>query len=56
MNITNEQLYNKRRHFLKLGAGALVSSALVQSELMALNFFPDPNNEKLKLSDEKNCN
>ncbi|MCH3700225.1 protein-methionine-sulfoxide reductase catalytic subunit MsrP [Campylobacter lari] len=53
MNITNEQLYKNRRHFLKLGAGALVSSALVQSELMALNFFPDPNNEKLKLSDEK---
>lgn len=53
MNFTPENLYNKRREFLKLGAGVLVSSTLIQSKLMALDFMPDQNLQKLKLSDEK---
>ncbi|MCR6571448.1 protein-methionine-sulfoxide reductase catalytic subunit MsrP [Campylobacter insulaenigrae] len=54
MKITPENLYNKRRHFLKLGAGALLGTSLMQSKLMALNFTPSQNLEKLKISDEKN--
>ncbi|TDJ81285.1 protein-methionine-sulfoxide reductase catalytic subunit MsrP [Campylobacter volucris] len=53
MNITPENLYNNRRHFLKLGAGALIGTSLIQSKLMALNFTPSENAQNLKISDEK---
>lgn len=51
--ITPEALFEARRHFLKLGAGALVSSTVI-SNLLAdlpqearLNYTPDPNPLKL---------
>jgi len=52
-SITPEALFEARRHFLKLGAGALVSSTVI-SNLLAdlpqearLNYTPDPNPLKL---------
>ncbi len=36
MIITPENLYKKRRDFLKLGAGALISSSVLASKLSAL--------------------
>jgi sulfoxide reductase catalytic subunit YedY len=52
-NITPEALFEARRHFLKLGAGALVSSSAL-SKLLAsmpdeiqLSFTKDPNPSKL---------
>ncbi|TXE89308.1 protein-methionine-sulfoxide reductase catalytic subunit MsrP [Campylobacter volucris] len=53
MNITHENLYNNRRHFLKLGVGALIGTSVIQSKLMALNFTPSDNMQNLKISDEK---
>lgn len=53
MNITHENLYNNRRHFLKLGIGALIGTSAIQSKLMALNFTPSDNMQNLKISDEK---
>ncbi|MFQ6342429.1 protein-methionine-sulfoxide reductase catalytic subunit MsrP [Campylobacter sp. VTCC 70190] len=53
MLITPENLYKKRRAFLKLGAGALVSSTLIASKLSALNFTKDTNPNALKISDEE---
>lgn len=52
-NITPERIYKKRREFIKLGAGVLVSSALIKSKLMALDFKSDENHNELKISDEK---
>ncbi len=54
MKITPENLYNQRRHFLKLGIGALIGTNLMQSKLMALDFIPSENLDKLKISNEKN--
>ncbi|QOW64076.1 protein-methionine-sulfoxide reductase catalytic subunit MsrP [Campylobacter hepaticus] len=53
MNITPENLYKKRREFIKMGAGALLSSTLLSSKLSALNFTSDTNLNKLEISDEK---
>lgn len=53
MNITPEALFEARRHFLKLGAGALVSSTAISQLLaetpldMSLTYTPDPNPLKL---------
>lgn len=51
--ITPEDLYKKRREFLKLGAGALLSPALIEAKLLDLNFKADENPNNFKLSDEK---
>lgn len=51
--ITPEDLYKKRREFLKLGAGALLSPALIEAKLLELNFKADENSNNFKLSDEK---
>lgn len=51
--ITPEDLYKKRRKFLKLGAGALLSPALIKAKLLELNFKADENPNNFKLSDEK---
>lgn len=51
--ITPEDLYKKRRKFLKLGAGALLSPALIEAKLLELNFKADENPNNFKLSDEK---
>lgn len=51
--ITPEDLYKKRREFLKLGAGALLSPALIEAKLLELNFKADENPNNFKLSDEK---
>lgn len=51
--ITSEDLYKKRREFLKLGAGALLSPALIEAKLLELNFKADENPNNFKLSDEK---
>ncbi|MEB2807634.1 protein-methionine-sulfoxide reductase catalytic subunit MsrP [Campylobacter upsaliensis] len=51
--ITPEDLYKKRRAFLKLGAGALLSPALIEAKLLELNFKADENSNNFKLSDEK---
>lgn len=48
MLITPEKLYKQRRNFLKLGAGALISSSVLASKLSALNFTSDTNPNKLK--------
>ncbi|MBZ7938537.1 protein-methionine-sulfoxide reductase catalytic subunit MsrP [Campylobacter sp. W0014] len=53
MHITPEYLYQKRRKFLKLGVGALVSSTLISSKLSAFNFIKDKNSNNLKISDEE---
>ncbi|EIW2411498.1 protein-methionine-sulfoxide reductase catalytic subunit MsrP [Campylobacter upsaliensis] len=53
MMITPEDLYKKRREFLKLGAGALLSPALIEAKLLELNFKADENPNNFKLSDEK---
>ncbi|EAK2502977.1 protein-methionine-sulfoxide reductase catalytic subunit MsrP [Campylobacter upsaliensis] len=53
MMITPEDLYKKRREFLKLGAGALLSPALIEAKLLDLNFKADENPNNFKLSDEK---
>ncbi|MCR2111197.1 protein-methionine-sulfoxide reductase catalytic subunit MsrP [Campylobacter upsaliensis] len=53
MMITPEDLYKKRRKFLKLGAGALLSPALIEAKLLELNFKADENPNNFKLSDEK---
>ncbi|EAJ2871115.1 protein-methionine-sulfoxide reductase catalytic subunit MsrP [Campylobacter upsaliensis] len=53
MMITPEDLYKKRREFLKLGAGALLSPALIEAKLLELNFKADENSNNFKLSDEK---
>ncbi len=57
--ITPEELFNARRHFLKLGAGALVSTSAL-TQLMAelpkqnlLNYTPSSNPEKLILNTEE---
>ncbi|WP_041958082.1 protein-methionine-sulfoxide reductase catalytic subunit MsrP [Sulfurospirillum arsenophilum] len=53
MNITPEALFEARRHFLKLGAGALVSSTAISQLLaelpkdLSLSFTPDANLLKL---------
>jgi len=53
MHITPEALFEARRHFLKLGAGALVSSTAISQLLadtsldMSLTYTPDPNPLKL---------
>jgi len=58
-DITPEALFEARRHFLKLGAGALVSSSAL-SQLLAdlpknasLAYTPDPNPLKLTLNTEE---
>ena len=51
--ITPENLYKKRRDFLKLGAGALLSPGLIEAKLLELNFKADENLNNFKLSDEK---
>ena len=58
-DITPEALFEARRHFLKLGAGALVSSSAL-SQLMAslpkdlsLTYTPDTNPLKLTLNTEE---
>lgn len=55
-DVTPEALFEARRHFLKLGAGALVSSSAL-SQLMAslpkdlsLTYTPDTNPLKLTLN------
>ncbi|MCR2055483.1 protein-methionine-sulfoxide reductase catalytic subunit MsrP [Campylobacter helveticus] len=53
MMITPENLYKKRREFLKLGVGALLSPALVEAKLLELDFKTDESAKDLKLSDEK---
>ena len=53
MHITPQYLYQKRREFLKLGIGALVSSTLIGSKLSAFNFIEDKNLNNLKVSDEE---
>lgn len=53
MLITPEKLYKQRRNFLKLGAGALISSSVLASKLSALNFTSDTNPNKLEISDEE---
>lgn len=53
MLITPEKLYKQRRSFLKLGAGALISSSVLASKLSALNFTSDTNPNKLEISDEE---
>ncbi|MCH5336383.1 MAG: protein-methionine-sulfoxide reductase catalytic subunit MsrP [Campylobacter sp.] len=52
-HITPEKIYKKRREFIKLGAGALLSSALIKSKLMALDFKSDENLGELKITNEK---
>ncbi|WP_333805265.1 protein-methionine-sulfoxide reductase catalytic subunit MsrP [Sulfurospirillum sp.] len=53
MHITPETLFETRRHFLKLGAGALVSSTAISQLLaelpqdMSLSYTPDINLQKL---------
>ena len=53
MNITPEALFEARRYFLKLGAGALVSSTVISQLLaelprdMSLHYTPDVNPLKL---------
>ncbi len=56
MTITPENLYIKRRDFLKLGAGALISSSVLACKLSALNFTSDTNANELKISDEELVN
>jgi len=56
MNITPEELYKKRRMFMKLGAGALISSSVLASKINALTFLKDKNPNKLELSDENLVN
>lgn len=51
--ITPESFYKRRREFVKLGAGTLLSLSLIQSKLMALDFKNDENLDKLEISDEK---
>ncbi|MDD2383555.1 MAG: protein-methionine-sulfoxide reductase catalytic subunit MsrP [Sulfurospirillaceae bacterium] len=58
-DITPEELFNARRHFLKLGAGALVSSSAL-THLMAelpkqnaLHYTPSTNPDKLILNTEE---
>lgn len=53
MFITPEELYKKRRQFLKLGVGAMLSSSLINSKLLALEFSSDKNPQKLTLTDEE---
>lgn len=56
MNITPEALFNARRHFLKLGAGALVSSSAISQLLaelpkdLSLKYIPDSNPQNLTLN------
>ncbi|TQR41556.1 protein-methionine-sulfoxide reductase catalytic subunit MsrP [Campylobacter sp. MIT 12-8780] len=52
MQITPEKLFQKRREFIKLGVGSLVSSSLLASTLSALDFKEDLNKE-LELSPEE---
>jgi len=57
MNITPEALFNARRHFLKLGAGALVSSSAISQLLaelpkdLSLKYIPDSKPQNLILPD-----
>ncbi|MBK1973008.1 protein-methionine-sulfoxide reductase catalytic subunit MsrP [Campylobacter sp. TTU-622] len=53
MFITPEELYKKRRQFLKLGVGAMLSSSLINSKLLALEFSSDKNAQKLSITDEE---
>ncbi|KAA6225911.1 MULTISPECIES: protein-methionine-sulfoxide reductase catalytic subunit MsrP [unclassified Campylobacter] len=55
MEITPHDLYKKRREFLKLGAGTLLSTTLLSTKLQALNFLKD-DKTSLKLSDESLVN
>lgn len=55
MQITPENLYKQRRKFLKLGAGALLSSAAL-SQMSALSFIDDENKANLSLSNEELVN
>lgn len=56
MHITPEMLFESRRHFLKLGAGALVSSTAISQLLaelpkdLSLKYTPDGNLQKLTLN------
>ena len=58
-NITPESLFEARRHFLKLGASALVSSSAVSQLLadlpkdLSLKYTPDTNPLKLTLNTEE---
>ncbi len=55
-NITPEALFEARRYFLKLGAGALVSSSAISNLLadlppeVTLSYTPDANPQKLTLN------
>ncbi|MBM0636823.1 protein-methionine-sulfoxide reductase catalytic subunit MsrP [Campylobacter sp. VicNov18] len=53
MTITPENLYKKRREFMKIGAGALISSSVLASKLSAFQFTNDTNINKLQISDEE---
>lgn len=56
MKITNEEIFNQRRHFLKLGAASLVSPILLKEALAkvdTLAFLKDLNLEKLEINDFK---
>lgn len=53
MKITPEKLFEKRREFIKLGAGSLLTTSLVNTKLEALNFIADENKYKLKISPEE---
>lgn len=53
MKITPEELFEKRREFIKLGAGSLLSASLISTKLEALNFITDENKDKLKISPEE---
>ncbi len=53
MKITPEELFKKRREFIKLGAGSLLATSLVNTKLEALNFIADDNKNNLKISPEE---
>lgn len=53
MKVTPEELFEKRREFIKLGAGSLLSASLISTKLEALNFITDENKDKLKISPEE---
>ncbi len=53
LQITPEKIYQKRREFIKLGAGSLLGLSVIKSKLAALDFKSDENLNALSISDEK---
>lgn len=53
MKVTPEELFKKRREFIKLGAGSLLATSLINTKLEALNFIADENKNELKISPEE---